>query len=76
MSGRDDAEADATAFMTREIAEKAEPHVLRALSKDVAASAGLSSKERRELESGRVSSETAAKLSANAARDLENRRRR
>ncbi len=76
MSGRDEAERDATAFMANEIATKAEPSVLRALAKDAAANAGLSTHERRELESGRVSSETARKLSVNAARDLENRRRR
>lgn len=75
MSG-DQAEREATAFIANEIATKAEPHVLAALAKDAAASSGLTTREKRELERGRVSPETAAKISVNAARDLENRKRR
>jgi hypothetical protein len=69
-------EQDATDWMTREIADKAEPAVLAALARDSAANVGLTDRERSEMREGRVSPEAARKIAQNTARDLENRRRR
>lgn len=69
-------EQDATDWMTKEIADKAEPAILRALARDSAANVGLTDRERGEMREGRVSPETARKIAQNTARDLENRRRR
>ena len=55
-------EQDATDWMTREIADKAEPAVLAALARDSAANVGLTDRERSEMREGRVSPEAARKI--------------
>ena len=71
------AERDATEWMARELQDKAEPSVLAALARDQSVTSEMSSRERKEIASGRImNSETARRLAAQIARDQDRRRTR